>query len=192
MLYRSIIQKKPRKGMNKKGAIGLIWFAAILFLIIIVGFIAAMGIGVLDFVGDEITPIMSELGMAGDTTNMSEIAGYTFVPLNNVIQSLKWLGGLAFMMALIFSIVFGMSYSYNPHPVFIGFYFALILLLIFGTIFMSNMYEDIYTGTDDIALRLQEQTILSYMILYSPFIIALISFITGIFIFTRSGNEVGV
>ena len=47
------------------------------------------------------------------------------------------------------------------------------------------MYENIYKGTDEIAIRLQEQTLTSYLILYSPFILSLIAIITGIYLFTK-------
>jgi NADH:ubiquinone oxidoreductase subunit 5 (subunit L)/multisubunit Na+/H+ antiporter MnhA subunit len=82
-----------------------------------------------------------------------------------------------------------MSYRVNPQPVFIGLYFVLILLLIVGSIIISNMYEDIYNGQDEMGDRLREQTILSYMILYSPVVMTIIAFITGIYLFTR--NEEG-
>ena len=170
---------------NKKGnVIGMIMFFVILFLILIVGFIAAMVVGVVDFASDTVTPIMEDLGMAGET-NMSEAAGYTFGMVDNVVQGLPWLVGFVYVAALIFSIIFAISYTYNPHPVFIGFYVIMVILLIFGAIVMSNMYEEIYTGTDEIATRLQSQTLTSYMILYSPFILSLIALITGVYLFTR-------
>lgn len=175
--------------MNKRGNVfGIIIFFVILFLILIVGFIAAMAVGILDFASDTVTPIMEELGMAGET-NLSEASEYTFGMADNVVQSLPWLVGFAYVAALIFSIIFAISYTYNPHPAFIGFYFILVILLIFGAIVMSNMYEEIYTGTDEIATRLQEQTLLSYMILHSPFILTLIALITGIYLFTRPSES---
>ena len=93
---------------------------------------------------------------------------------------------------LVFTLVFVFIVGYNPNPAFIALYLALMILLIFGCIIMSNMYQDIYTGTDDLALRLQEQTTLSYLILHSPFIMTMIAAIGGILMFTRqSANEGG-
>lgn len=175
--------------MNKKGAIEIIIFFVILFLILIIGFIAAMLTGILSYVGDVITPIAQDLGVVGDT-NLSEVAEYTFVPANKVLQALPWLVGFGYVVALIFSIIFAISYNYNPNPIYIGLYIIFIILLIFGSIIMSNMYEDIYKGNDELALRLQEQTLLSYMIIYSPFIFTLIAFITGIYLFAGKGGEV--
>ena len=175
---------------NKRGQIGIILFIVFLFLIVVVGFIAAMAVSVIDFGSDTITPVMTDLGVVGPT-NLSEAGEITFGNLDSIIQALPWLVGFAYVAALILSIIFSLSYAYNPHPVFIGLYIMLVLLLILGCIVMSNMYEEIYTGNDEIATRLQEQTLLSYMILYSPFIMSVIAFITGIFLFSRSRGEVG-
>jgi tetrahydromethanopterin S-methyltransferase subunit E len=51
------------------------------------------------------------------------------------------------------------------------------------------MYQDIYTGSDEIATRLQEQTIMSYMILHSPFIMGLIATIGGVLMFGMKSSE---
>jgi hypothetical protein len=71
-----------------------------------------------------------------------------------------------------------------------GFYILLVFLLILGTVVLSNMYQDIYSGNDEIGLRLQAQTLMSYMILYSPMIMTLIAFIAGVIMFSGS-NEGG-
>jgi len=177
--------------MNKKGnAIGIILFFVFLFLVLIIGFIGVMVVGVVDFAGDTVTPVMEDLGMI-DSTNVSEAAEFTFGAVNTTVQAFGWLLGLLYVSALIFSIIFAISYSSNPNPVFIGFYFVLIILLIFGSIIMSNMYEDIYRGTDEIATRVQEQTLMSYMILYSPFILSMIALLTGIYLFAKPGEGGG-
>ena len=176
--------------MNKRGnVIGMIMFFGILLLILIIGFIASISVGVIDIASDEITPIMEDLGVVG-ATNLSEASEYTFGVVDKGVQSLPWIVGFMYVAALIFSVIFAISYTYNPHPVFIGFYIIMVLLLIFGAIIMSNMYEDIYTSSDDLSDRLHEQTLLSYMILYAPFILSLIALITGIYLFSRP-SELG-
>ena len=175
---------------NKKGAIGIIIFFLVLFSIIILGFVAAMVVGVLDFASDTITPIMEDLGMAG-ATNVSEAAGYSFGVLDTFVQALPWLVALSYVLAMVFTLVFVYVVGYHPHPAFMAFYIALMILLIFGCVIMSNMYQDIYTGDDEIALRLQEQTLLSYMLLYSPFIMVLISMAGGVLMFTRMSSGSG-
>lgn len=170
--------------MKKKGQIGIILFFGLLFLILVVGFVVAISYSAIDFASDTITPVMTDLGVVG-STNLSEASQFTFGTVNTIVQNLGWLIGLAYVAALLFSIVFALVASRNAHPLFIGLYFALMLVLLIGCIIMSNVYEDLYTGNDEIAVRLQEQTLISYMILHSPFIMIIISLITGVFLFTR-------
>ncbi len=175
---------------NKKGAIGIILFFVILFLVLVIGFIGSIAIGIFNFAGDEITPIFLDLGIVGDT-NLSEAAESTFVPVNRFNQALPWLMGFVYVAALMFSIIFAISMNANPHPSFIGLYLVLIILLIFGSIVMSNMYENIFEGDDKIGEKLREQKLLSYMILYSPFILALIALLTGIYLFAKPPESGG-
>jgi len=186
------LKLKNKKGLmkDKRGVIGIIIFFLILMGVLIIGFIAAMALGIIDFASDTISPVMKELGVVGDT-NISEAATYTFGTLETVNSTLPMLMGFLYVGALIFSVIFAVSYSFNPNPILIGFYFLLIILLIFASIIMSNMYQDIYSGSDEIATRLREQTLLSYMILHSPYILAVIAFITGIYLFTRSAESGG-
>ena len=175
---------------DKKGGIGIIFFFSVLLIILIGGFIAAIAWTALDFVSDEVTPIMTDLGMVGDV-NMSQTSEFTFGIANTFVQAMPWLIALGYVLSLVFTLVFVFVVGYNPHPAFIGFYFALMILLVFGCTIMSNMYQDIYTGGDEIALRLQEQTILSYMILHSPFIMAIIAIIGGIIMFAMKSTDGG-
>ena|SRR3990167_6598434 len=180
---------------NKKGQIGIIYFFIIILVLLIVGFIASISLGIFNYFGDEITPILTDLGTVNisDTSevNFSAANQYTFGTLNNVNQNLGWVFGFLYVVALLFSIGFVISYETNPNPFFIGMYFLFMILIIFGAIILSNMYQDIYDDTDEIGTRLKEQTLLSYMILYSPFILALITVIAGIYLFARPPEASG-
>ncbi len=173
-----------KRKMNKKGFIGIVFFFIILLMILVIGFAVAMILSAVDYASDTITPVMTSLGVVGNT-NLSQAGEQSFGTLNKVIQALPWLTGFLFVVALIFSVIFAVSYSNSISPAFIGVYLIFIILLIFGSIIISNMYENIYKGTDEIAIRLQEQTLTSYLILYSPFILSLIAIITGIYLFTK-------
>jgi len=191
LLFKRRLSKLKSLKKDKRGVIGMILFFLILMGVLVIGFIAAMAMGVIDFASDTISPIMKELGVVGDT-NISEAATYTFGTLETVNSTLPMLVGFLYVGALIFSVIFAISYSFNPNPILIGFYLLMIVLLIFASIIMSNMYQDIYSGTDEIASRLREQTLLSYMILQSPYILTIIAFITGIYLFTRPMETGGV
>ena len=169
---------------NKKGFSGILIFMVALLLILILGFIGSILVGLFGYAGDNIQPIFAELGVVGDT-NLSQVAEYTITPANNFVQAMPWFIGFAYLAMLVFSMIFVIGYESNPHPAFMGAYILFVILLIFGAIILSNMYQDIYSGNDDLALKLKEQTMLSYMILYSPGIIVLIAFITGIYLFSK-------
>lgn len=147
-----------------------------------------IGSAVINFVFDETIPELTNLGEAG-STNLTQIADLTLVPLNSVIQSFTWLTGVLYVLMLIASIGFTLAFRITPDKWLIGFFFMCVLILIIATIFMSNIYEEFYTGTDDLAVRLQEHTVLSFMILYSPMIFTIISFISGIVFFSGMQKE---
>ena len=175
---------------DKKGIMGIIFFFIILFSILILAFVAVIVIAAIDYSSEVVTPVFEGIGVIG-SANVSEAAVATFGVADTVINSLSWLIALAYVLALIFSIVLVASYNYTPNPAFIGIYLALILLLIVGSIIISNSYEDVYNGTDELALKLQANVTMSYLILYSPFILTLIAFIAGIFLFATNKNDGG-
>lgn len=175
--------KKSKKGMG-----GIIFFFVVLFSILIIAFIAAVVISVIGYGSTTITPIMEDIGVVGDT-NVSEASTYTFGVLDTLANAAPWLLAFALGAALIFTVVMVIAYSYNPNPMFMGVYFAFILLLIIFSIIISNAYENLYSGTDEIALGLQSQVAVSHMILYSPAIFSTIAFIAGIFFFTNRSSE---
>ena len=175
---------------NKKAGIGIIIFFSVLLIALIMGFVAVMAWAVIDIASDELTPIMTELGVV-DNVNVSEAAEYSFGVADTFIQSLPWVIGFGYVLVLIFTLVFVFIVGYSPHPAFIALYIALMILLIFGCVIMSNVYQDIYTGSDELAIRLQEQTMMSYLILHSPFIMAIIALIGGILMFTRQSASEG-
>jgi hypothetical protein len=175
---------------NKKGGIGIIIFFAVLMGVLVLGFIGTMVWSVLDIASDEITPVFEGLGMVGDV-NVSHASQVSIGVVDGFIQSVPWLIALGYVLALIFTLVFVFLVGYNPSPAYFAFFFSLMLLLILGCVVMSNMYEDIYTGTDDIATRLQEQTIMSFLILHSPWIMSLIAVIGGIIMFGMKDAGMG-
>lgn len=178
----------PRR--NKKGGvIGLIIFTVLLFLILIVGFLMSTGGAIVEWTADIVVPELTNLGMAGGA-NLTEIADKTIVPVNNILGNIGWFVGVMYVMMLLGSIGFAVYAKFNPDKWLLGFYFLLMILLIFGAVLMSNMYEDFYNGSGELAAYLQAQTLIAFMIIQSPMIFALIGFVTGIIIFSGLGEEV--
>jgi len=176
---------KKIKRLNKKGQtiMPLVIFIAMLFLILFVGFMMAVGSAILNFVFDTTVPAVSNLGSIGGA-NLTQAVELTIIPLDNLIQQFVWLTGVLYVLMLVGVMGIALVFKGSPDKWLIGFFLSLILLLILGAMFMSNIYENFYTGSNDLATRLQEHIILSYMILYSPVVFTVISFIAGIIFFS--------
>jgi glucan phosphoethanolaminetransferase (alkaline phosphatase superfamily) len=171
--------------VNKKGQVfGIIVFFLIMFTILIIGFIAVMSVGILSFVSDELNPILKEVGVSSENSDLEHAINLTMDTTDSFVQSLPWVIGFGYVMALIFTLVFVMVYRENPHPAFMGLFVALMFLLLMGAIIMSNMYQDIYNSNDFLGDKLKENYLMSYMILYSPQILILITFIAGVIMFS--------
>lgn len=177
---------------NKKGQTSIILFFVVIFIILVLGLVGGLLIGLIDWSSDTLTPVLEGVGMV-DNTNVSQAVTYTLGNFNSIVQTFTWLGGVVFIVALISCIMFAIMVGDNTHPIFMGLFFAFLILLIFISIFVSNAYQDLYEGNDEIASRLQEQTILSFFLLYSPMLLTAITILTGIFIFvkTSGGGELG-
>jgi len=175
---------------NKRGVMGILIFFGVLIVVLILGFLAAVAWSVLDIASDEITPIMEGLGMVEDV-NLSQASEVSVGVVDGFVQSMPWLIAMGYVLALVFTLVFVFLVRYNPSPAYFAFFFSLMLLLVLGCVVISNMYQDIYTGTDEVSSRLQEQTIMSFLILHSPFIMSLISIIGGILMFGMKDSGMG-
>lgn len=173
--------------INKNGSFfPILLFFILLIGVLVVGFILSIGSGTVSLVSDEVSPLLN-LGVI-DGVNYSEATLPAVTPVNTIVQSLPMIIGFLYVACLIFSVIFIVSSKSNPHPAFIGVYFAFMILLIFTSIIISNMYQDIRGANDDIGTRLQGQTLMGYMMLYSPTILTLVAVVSGIFLFSRRGD----
>jgi len=182
-----MINKKAQMDIGRI-LIGMAIFFIVLIFILFVGFIMVTGSAVTNYVFDEVVPELTNLGQVGDA-NMTHIASFTIAPLNSIVQQFTWVTGVLYILMLVGSVGIAFGMRMSPSKWLIGFYLLLMIVLIFTCILISNIYEEFYTGTDDLAIRLQEHVLLSYMILYSPMIFTIIGFITGIIMFSGIGEE---
>ena len=177
------------KRMNKKGDVmSVIWIVVILFAILLIGVLLAFGNVVVNWTFDEAVPTLSGIGMVGNT-NTTQIAGYTLTPLNSFVQSFNWLIGIVFVLALAGCMGLAFAFRFTGNKWLAGFFILCVLLLIITSIFISNIYEEFYNTPGDVGDRLHEAGLISYLILYSPAIMAIIAFVCGIIMFTGEGEE---
>ena len=174
--------------MNKKGnLIPLVILGMVIITFMFVAIFAVIGGGILTFTSSTVEGITSELGMVGPS-NLSAISDVSIKPVNDTIQMFKWGSGILLIFGLIGILAFSASIRFNPSTFLIGMWLLLVIIMVISSIFVSNIYEDFLNGDDDIALELQENTAASFLILYMPLIVTIISFIGGIIIFSGAGE----
>jgi hypothetical protein len=170
--------------MNKKSNImSVVYFLAILFLIILIGFGLAIGSMVINWTFDEAMPEFTSIGMMGET-NMSEISEYTLTPVNTFVQSFTFMSGVFMMLGLIAVLGFAFAFRFTGNKWLAGFFIAGMLMLVMASIFISNIYEDFYDDSGETGDILKEHTMLSFLLINAPMIITIIGFIGGIILFT--------
>lgn len=173
---------------NKKAQTGIVIFFVILAIILVVGFVVAVLVAAGAWVSDEVTPVFTGIGIVGDT-NFSHVGEVSVGTLNTIIQAAPWFVGFTYLFALLASILFVLSYDRSMNPMWLGAYFVFMIALILFAIIFSNAYQDLYEGDNEIALQLQSMTIISYLVLYSPYVFAVIAVIAGIFLFAGKQGE---
>lgn len=171
---------------SKKGVYQIFLFFLIFASILILGFITVVSYSIIKYANDIISPELSNFGMVGDT-NMTKVGEYTFGTLTKVINGFKWVLILSYLFLLIFPII--IATRINVDKIFIFIYFVFAILLIFLSIIISNAYQDLYESNDNISNELKNQTSASYLILYSPILMTIIVFITGIILFAGKKED---
>ena len=174
---------------NKRGnMMAILLIVGLLFMLVMVGIMMVIGSSTINYVMDVTVPELTGIGMAGDF-NATHATDITIVPVNTFIQNFTWVAGLLYFFGLIG--IFGLAFAFKStgDKWLIGLFLSLVLILVIGCIFMSNIYEDIYSGTDAMALIMQEHVMLSFLIVYSPAIMSIIAFIAGIVLFSGSPED---
>ena len=162
----------------------MILIIGLLFILVAAGVIMALGSSVINWTFDEVVPEIDSIGQIEGSANMTEVSRMTLHPLNTVVQNFTWITALIYIFGIL--AVFGIAFAFRGmgDRWLIALFISMVLILIIGCIIFSNIYEAFYTGTDEIALLLQEHTLLSYLILYSPLIFSLVAFVAGIILFS--------
>ena len=177
---------------NKKGGafLNVVLITGILFMVMIIGLLMAFGVMSFKWTVDTIAPELAGLGMAGDA-NLSEIADYTATPIQSIVDSFTWLSGVVYVFALIMMLGLAFAFKITGNRWLMAIFFACMFLVIIGSIFISNIYQDFYEDTGEVGDGLHELGLLSFMLLYSPLIMTVIGFVSGIIMFSGMEEESG-
>jgi len=177
--------------MNKKGSLYAI-------LILIGGLIAlalltvtlTVGWGITKVAADEIIPVLEDMGEIVPGYNNTETMGMALTPIETIINNAGLMIGLLYIIGIIGMLSFAFIFRNNYNGWIVALFVVSILVLIVTCISVSQMYEELYLGQDEIGLVLRDATLISYLIIYSPAIMTIIAFIAGIILFTGN-REVG-
>ena len=175
---------------DKRGGafLNVILIVGILFMIMITGLIIGLGGVSVKWAVDTIAPELTGLGMAGDA-NLSSIGTTVVTPIKSVVDSFSWLSGIVYFFAIILMLGLGFAFRMTGNKWLMAIFFACMFLLIIGSIFISNIYQDFYDDGREIGARLHEFALLSFLMLYSPIIMCVIGFVSGIIMFTGGDEE---
>jgi len=175
--------------MNKKANLfALIMFIFFIMIAIFAIFAMTIGSGILTYVSGEITGITNELGMVG-SSNLSRYSEVSIGTANTSIQMLSWGAGVISFALILAILIFAAAIKQTPNKLMMAIFILMNILLIMTAIYISNIYEEVYNGTDVLALELQSMTMASWIVLYLPGILTAVAFIGGIIIFTGIGEE---
>ena len=174
---------------QKKAQIEGLFYIALFVMVIIVSTVVIMiGSGFLTYTSGIITESVSGLGVIGDT-NLTSTIDMTIGIANSGIQMLSYISGIILFFGLLSILLFALYIRMNPSGVAIGLWIFIVIMFVITSIYMSSIYDNFKTGTDEIALELQGMTIGNILMEHLATIITIISFIGGIIIFTGIGDE---
>jgi len=174
--------------MKKRGNIGgiLIFFVA-LFILLFCGFAISMFVVMLDWLSDDTLPELENLGETG-SVNLTKIGDLTVRPTRSFIDALPGIVGVLYIMG--FAGILGLSFMFrNTEQRWLLFlFFGLTVMLVIAGIVISVIYEDFYNDSGAVGDRLKDQTLMSFLILYSPALMVMISAIGAIIMFSGGGG----
>jgi len=170
--------------MNKKGQmVGILIFFGALFIALFIGFMASVGVAFIDWTADNTLPELENLGDAGDV-NFTKISSLTITPANTFIQSLPAIIGVLYIVCLFGCIGLAYVYRTTEQKWLLFLFFGFTVMLVMAGMGMSIIYEDFYNDEGEFGDRLKEQTLMSFLILYSPAIFVIIAVIGATVMFT--------
>lgn len=175
--------------INSKGQIGIILIGILALILLFLGVMMSIGVGALDIALDNALPELQTIGTVGSAGNISEYTDYAITPINTAFQSFTYMTGILYVFGLLAIIGLAFAFKMNNQTWLIPLFIIVAILVVIVSIFMSNIYQDFHDGNDDLANRMQQQVLLSWLIIYSPMVFSIIIFLAGIIMFTGGQDE---
>lgn len=180
---------------DKRG-IAILFIFLIIILLLALAFVFSLMSGIANNVMDEFTPVAQGLGVVSSNNlpgdNMSENANYIINPTNSIVNASSWFFGVAYIISLI-SIISMAYYSRENNGRWqIALFFLLVIASLLLSMAFSNAYQDIYDSNDSLGSELRNQTLLSWLILYSPLVTLIVMLFSATILFTGINQEGGM
>jgi len=176
--------RKIRK-KNKKGSMELmIFFFIIIAVVLVVGLFIGIGTGVITIFMDEFVPVIESIGtLPGTNANMTQYSEFALTPVDIFVNSLSWMGGVIYLVAFIGLFGLAIGFRVTMSRWLIGIFVLLALMLVIMSIYISNIYEDLYGDSSEFGESIREQKLLAFLILNCPMILTIIIFASGVVMF---------
>ena len=114
---------------NKRGQFEGMWIVVIFMVLLALAFLSAIGLGIVRWLSAEIKPVITDLGVV-EGTNLSAAGEVTFGAIDTIVNLAPMLVGGAYFLLLIGCITLVVSYRTTANPLFIGLFFAFMVLLV--------------------------------------------------------------
>lgn len=154
--------------------------ALVLIVALIFGMMLLFGTWTYSF--NLLTQGLHNVASPSPTTNISYYADVTFGNLNASFQTLRW-----WAIVIIFSLFFGIimcAFLVRKHPVYFVFYFIMILVVFVLSIFLSRGFEELHDSGTSLGTELTTAYAgSSWMMIYLPEIVVVISLLGAIILF---------
>jgi len=175
--------------INKRGDMySTIHIMGTVLLVMCVVFAVALGGFMLkDTLGTVFTEVRG-IGMVTDNVNVTTYADIVFNPVETILNNFSLYASVLYILGIILIFTLAFVFRDNANGISVALFIVAALLIIAFSIILSNTYEDMMTGTDVIAVGLQDATMISWLIIYSPTIITIVIFIAGIIMMTGKGD----
>lgn len=161
----------------------IVFFGIILLGIMGIALVIAISGGVIKEVLDNTLPALESLPPAGNT-NISAYTTLGLAPINTLSDNLGWILGGLYIIALIGTLGIAYGYRVTGQKVLLILFLGISILVILGSILVSQVFQGIYESPGVLGEQLQQMTLFSWLLLYSPIVMIIITFFGGAIIFS--------
>jgi len=176
--------------MKKKGQLmPIVLLVGGLIALLILSIFLMIGWSSVKTATDVIIPEFTSIGVIAPNANVSEYAEKVLTPMDLIIQNAGLMIGLIYIIGILGLLSMAFIFRDSSNGWVIAFFVVTVIFLVMICIIMSNFYEEFYLSQDDIGSTLRDAGLASYLIIYSPAIMAIIAFIAGAILFSGGGNN---